>query len=113
MRFLCRIGWHTWKFKEKWTPSIHAKFVVRNEMWSICMYCGKTEKIFDATFEMRKEELERTDNHTNEDRKPYIGIACYWCTTPEHQYCPSCKWRYTKIDMINRILDGDDYYESE
>lgn len=52
-----------------------------------------------------KEEFELIDNHTNEEREPYIGMACFWCPSPAHQICPSCRWRYTKLALINEKLD--------
>lgn len=107
MNLLCRLGWHTWTFRTKWTPSINADFVTRFEMWKSCVYCPHVEKIADDTFKMTKKELELRDNHTCKERNPYIGIACDWCNTPKNQWCPSCDWRYTKLYVINRFLDGD------
>ncbi len=55
MGFFCKIGLHDWKFEDKWTPSIYAKFVERFEKWGFCD-CGKMEKVCDTKLVLPRED---------------------------------------------------------
>lgn len=59
---------------------------------------------------MTEKEFDAVDNHTNEERRKFTGLDCKWCKL-HITICPSCLWRYTKLMMINKLLDGNDNWD--
>ena len=53
---MVKIGWHNWRIKEYWYPSIDAKIVEGNVTKKICRDCGKEELLCHFDW---KEEQER------------------------------------------------------
>lgn len=59
---------------------------------------------------MSKIEFSEKNNHKTEERTKYLGLTCNWCPY-ERMICPSCSWRYDKLMMINKLLDGQDNWD--
>ena len=44
MNILCRLGIHSWRFTEKYEPSLLPWIIAHVEFASICTRCGRVEK---------------------------------------------------------------------
>ena len=63
---------------------------------------------------LTKKEFEKYEKYGNEEREPYLGLVCSWCPYIEDRgfiICPSCDYRYTKIVLIDKLIDGNDVWD--
>ena len=62
---------------------------------------------------LKKEQFKKIEKYGNEERELYLGLICEWCRHIDVRgfvVCPSCRYRYTKLLLIDKLIDGHDVW---
>ncbi len=56
MNILCMLGWHRWRYLEKWLPSFEAEVIEKVIIKKICKRCSKEIVLTHLTWDYEEKD---------------------------------------------------------